>query len=190
MEPATNVVAEIVRGITPYDSLERRHIDETLAWLSSTNDIFRRVKPATPSPHLVAYVVLIDPEGGAVYLGRHRKAGLWLPTGGHVDPGEHPTAAARREATEELGITPEFSVTGVDPLMLTVTTTLGDDPHVDISLWYTIRGNRAREYTLDADEFDGGRWWDIDHHAIPESDPHFGRFLAKLDTALHAARRR
>ncbi|MFG2951581.1 NUDIX domain-containing protein [Streptomyces adustus] len=34
----------------------------------------------------------------------HCKAGLWLPAGGHVEPGEDPWAAMVRECREELGI--------------------------------------------------------------------------------------
>ncbi|WP_425276650.1 NUDIX domain-containing protein [Streptomyces diastatochromogenes] len=34
----------------------------------------------------------------------HRKAGLWLPAGGHVEPGVNPWAAVVRECHEELGI--------------------------------------------------------------------------------------
>jgi 8-oxo-dGTP diphosphatase len=98
-------------------------------------------------------------------------------------------ATARREALEELRIDAEFSVAGPRPLFLTVTTTVGrDDGHVDISLWYVIRGDRSREYALDPTEFDGGRWWDIDPYGLPESDPHFGRFLRKLDAALQSAK--
>lgn len=185
MEAATATVAAIVQGINPLDQLEREHIEQTLSWLAATDDVFRRAKPATPPRHLVSYAVLVDPEGRAVLLGRHRKAGLWLPTGGHVDPGEHPLAAARREALEELGIVAEFSVTGADPLLLTITTTIGIDAgHQDVSLWYVIRGDRTRCYRLDPAEFTTSRWWDIDRYALPESDPHFPRFLTKLESAL------
>ncbi|MFQ6326159.1 NUDIX hydrolase [Nocardia sp. CWNU-33] len=188
MNPATAVVAEIVRAITPFDTLERQHIAETLAWLESTDDVFRRVKPDTPPRHLVSYVVLVDPEARAVFLGRHLLADLWLPTGGHIAPGEHPLDAAGREAAEELGIPAEFTVTGTEPLFLTVTTTVGTHSgHQDVSLWYLIRGDRSREYALDPREFSEGRWWDIDTFAIPDPDPHFPRFLAKLESALHAS---
>lgn len=184
MNPATAVVAEIVSGIDPFDALEQDHLDETLAWLASTDDVYRRVKPATPPRHLVAYVVLVDPDARAVLLGHHRLAGLWLPTGGHVDPGEHPLEAARREATEEIGIRPDFTVTGPAPFFLTITTTNGTDSHEDVSLWYLIRGARTHPYTLDPREFSAEHWWDIDKFALPDSDPHFPRFLAKLDNAL------
>ncbi len=181
MQPATALVADIVEAITPSDQLEQQHIDHTLAWLAATDDIFRRIKPATPPQHLVAYVVLVDPDEYGIFLGLHRLAGLHLPMGGHVEPGEHPLDAARREAAEELGIEAEFTVIGDRPLFLTVTTTVGTDGgHDDVSLWYVIRGSRHRDYALDPREFDGARWWDIDPHGLPESDPHLGRFLTKL----------
>ncbi|WP_067673107.1 NUDIX domain-containing protein [Nocardia miyunensis] len=181
MQPATALVAEIVEAITPLDSLERQHIDRACAWFAGTDDIFRRVKPAVPPQHLVSYVVLVDPEERALFLGRHRLAGLHLPMGGHVEPGEDPLVTARREAAEELGVDAEFTVVGDCPLFLTVTQTVGQGlSHTDVSLWYVIRGSRQREYALDPREFDGGAWWDIDSDGIPESDPHLGRFLTKL----------
>ncbi|WP_167489616.1 NUDIX domain-containing protein [Nocardia terpenica] len=184
MEPATAAVAEIVCGIAPLDASEQNHIDHTLAWLASTDDIYRRIKPSTPSPHLVSYIALVDPEQRGIYLGLHRKSGLHLPMGGHVEPGEHPRTTALREAAEELGITAELTVIGDRPLMVTSTMTVGDDSHEDMSLWYVARGDRTRKYRLDPDEFDHGRWWDLDPYGIPESDPHLPRFLTKLQAAL------
>ncbi|MEE3919135.1 NUDIX domain-containing protein [Micromonospora sp. BRA006-A] len=29
---------------------------------------------------------------------------MWLPSGGHVEPGEHPADTVRRELREELGV--------------------------------------------------------------------------------------
>lgn len=43
-------------------------------------------------------------RGSEVILLRHRKLGLWLPPGGHIDPGELPDEAAIREVKEEAGI--------------------------------------------------------------------------------------
>lgn len=41
---------------------------------------------------------------GHVLLHPHRKLGLWLPPGGHVEPHELPDDAARRETLEETGL--------------------------------------------------------------------------------------
>lgn len=41
---------------------------------------------------------------GRVILHRHRKLGIWLPPGGHIEANELPDEAARREVMEEAGI--------------------------------------------------------------------------------------
>ena len=55
--------------------------------------------------HLTASCLVISPDGERVALTRHRKAGLWLQTGGHCEPDDVTLAdAALREAIEESGI--------------------------------------------------------------------------------------
>lgn len=185
VSPATAVVADVVADILPYDDLEQRHITTTLDWLASTDDTFRCAESATATPHLVAYVVLVDPEARGVYLWQHRTAGLHLPMGRYLEPGEHPLTAARREACEELGVEPAFDIVGQHPLFLTVTTTVDRTAdHIDVSLWHVIRGDRSRSYQLDPGQFEGGRWWDLDPHGLPATDPHLARFIRKLDTVL------
>lgn len=43
-----------------------------------------------------------------VLLHPHRKLGLWLPPGGHIEPNELPDEAALREVEEEAGIAVEL----------------------------------------------------------------------------------
>ena len=43
-----------------------------------------------------------------VLLVHHKKLGLWLPPGGHIEKNETPDAALRREMKEELGISVEI----------------------------------------------------------------------------------
>jgi len=45
---------------------------------------------------------------GRVLLHKHRKLGLWLPPGGHVEPNELPDDAAVREVLEETGVVVEL----------------------------------------------------------------------------------
>jgi 8-oxo-dGTP pyrophosphatase MutT (NUDIX family) len=45
---------------------------------------------------------------GKVLLHRHRKLGMWLPPGGHIEEGELPDEAALREVREETGIEAEL----------------------------------------------------------------------------------
>ena len=41
-------VARIVAAVEPFDEVERAQQADVLAWLDSTPDVYRRVKPATP----------------------------------------------------------------------------------------------------------------------------------------------
>jgi 8-oxo-dGTP diphosphatase len=181
MRPQVELVHELVRDIEPLDGLEAEHQRDTLRWLESTDDIYRRVKPAVPPRHLVSYVVVVDRADGSSLLVDHVNAGLWLPPGGHVEPDEDPAATAEREAREELGI--ELDAEG--PAFVTVTRTVGiDSGHTDVSLWYVLAGTRDMPVTIDRTEFTEARWW---HHDEVRAtgparfDPHYGRFLAKLD---------
>ncbi|HUA30732.1 MAG TPA: NUDIX domain-containing protein [Streptosporangiaceae bacterium] len=181
-------IRSLVARLVPADAAEEEHRRQALAWLDSTSDIFRRVKPLTPSPHLVSYFLVIDPDQGNVLLVDHRKAGLWLPTGGHVDPGEHPAATVRREAREELGIDAVFSrVTGEMPVFISVTETTGrSDRHTDVSLWFVLSCSTSTPLSPDSREFREARWWtrsEIDRVSPDLFDPHMNRMLGKFDRA-------
>lgn len=185
-------VRDLVASIVPADGIERAHQSDVLAWLDSTDDIYRRVKPATPPWHLVSYAVLVDPRDLSLFLVDHILAGLWLPPGGHVEPGEDPAATVCREAMEELGIEADFCVAGNRPVFLTMTRTAGlDASHTDVSLWYLISGNRQLPIALDPREFRGGRWWtaaEIGAAGQALFDPHFSRFIAKIRSGLVPSR--
>lgn len=79
MLPPTRLVHDLIRGITPGDTAAAEHRADTLRWLEATDDVFRRVKPATPDRHLVSYVVILDPPDGNSLLVDHINASLWLP---------------------------------------------------------------------------------------------------------------
>ncbi|WP_328477910.1 NUDIX hydrolase [Actinoplanes sp. NBC_00393] len=181
MRPSVAVVYDMVSALEPADNLEAEHRAHARTWLLSTDDVFRRVKPATPGQHLVSYVVPVDPAARKVLLVDHVNAGLWLPPGGHVEVDEHPLVTASREVEEELGVTGSL---GEQPLFLTVTRTVGIDAgHTDVSLWFVLDLRSDQALTPDQGEFRGVRWWSpAELHAADPAhfDPHFFRFLTKL----------
>jgi 8-oxo-dGTP pyrophosphatase MutT (NUDIX family) len=175
-----SAVREEVASIEPCDALERAQREDTLAWIDSGAELFRLLKPSTPPKHLVSYFVLVDDDH--VLLVDHKNAQLWLPTGGHVEPGEHPRATVVRELREELGL--RLTHVPRPPLMLTASETVGlTAGHIDVSLWYVIDADRRATLTFDREEFHSVKWFHFADAPISRSDPHLQRFLGKLAPA-------
>lgn len=185
------IVRQAVETITPFDAREKEHIDDILAWIDSGAELFRLKKPDIPPKHLVSYFVILDPDAGKILLIDHIKAQLWLPTGGHVLPGEDPKDAVIREAKEELSMPAVFFKGDTRPFFATVNTTGGLTPgHVDVSLWYILRGSVLDFVRYDKSEFTDVEWFNFEE--ILEMDPvifdkHMRRFVYKLRQYLKAS---
>lgn len=181
-----SLVEQLVASVHTHDEMASQHKARALQWLSHTRDIYRRVKPGTPSPHLVSYFLVIDRPARRVLLCDHRLSGLWLPTGGHVEPGEDPVDTVRREAMEELGIEARFDAQhGCRPFFLTVTETIGlpEKRHTDVSLWFALAGWRHQRLEPDEREFVEVRWWSRKELSAADSsrfEPHLQRALDVL----------
>lgn len=181
-----SMIVGLVSGIEPADDLGREHKRNALSWLAGTDDIFRRVMPRTPSAQLGSYLLLVDRPTASVLLCDHRLSGLWLPAGGHVEPGEHPLGTVRREAVEELGVTAQPDATfGDRPFFLTMTETVGPPAmrHVDVSLWFALAGRVGQPLRPDQREFVRVRWWtsaELRHVGLDQFEPHLLRALDAL----------
>jgi hypothetical protein len=85
--------------ITPVDAREARSIAATLERLTWPGDCFDEGQNAL---HLTASAFVVSARG--VILHRHRRLGIWVQPGGHVDRGEGSRAGgaardARRDRT-------------------------------------------------------------------------------------------
>lgn len=172
-----NRIREEVQSVSPWDEDEKKTKRQVLEWIDSGADLCRLEKPAVPDKHLVAYFPVID--GDYFLLADHIKAQLWLPAGGHVEPGEHPKDTARREAKEELAIQAHFLFER--PIFLTSTVTVGKTAgHTDVSIWYALKGDRQKEVCFDQSEFHTVRWFKKDSLPYHRTDPQLKRFVAKF----------
>jgi 8-oxo-dGTP diphosphatase len=174
-----------VELIHPVDLKEAEARRATLEWVDSGVELCRVKKPATPPRHLVSYFAVVDHDH--VLLVDHISAGLWLPSGGHVEPGEHPREAVEREAREELSIVAHFAHDG--PVFLTMTETVGNSTiHTDVSLWYVLHGDRHAPLVFDRSECLGVRWFHFDEVPVDRSDPEMARFASKWRALIRCQR--
>lgn len=178
MSYADLVLAEL-HQLAPGDLLELDHLTRARAWVRSGVELCRTAPPATPLLHLVSYFPVVD--DGHILLGDHISSGLWLPPGGHVEQGEHPRETATRECLEALRMQPHFLSDG--PVFLTITETIGANPHEDVSLWYPVQGQAGDIPDYDRREYRNMRWFSFDDAPFDETDPNLERFLGKLHDA-------
>lgn len=104
--------------------------------------------------HVTASAVVLDDRGRCV-LHRHRRLGLWLQPGGHVDPGETPAAAALREAVEETGLPVQHD--DVDRLVH-VDVHEGGRGHLHLDLRWLLHGDGAAPFAPASGESTELRW--------------------------------
>lgn len=112
--------------------------------------------------HLTASGLVLEPDGTEVLLVLHRKVGLWLQPGGHVEEGDASLAAAAvREAEEETGV----RGLAVDPVPLRLDrhpAPCGVEEHLDVQ--FLLRAPQGSTPGVSAESLDV-RWWPVD--ALP-----------------------
>lgn len=92
------VLAEVAAR-DPVDERERASIAEVLATVPR---LARPFDVDADPVHVTGSAFIVGPRG--IVLLKHRRLGIWVQPGGHVDPGETPWEAALREAAEETGM--------------------------------------------------------------------------------------
>ena len=133
--------------------------DPHLAWwltaLEHPDALRRTHRPA----HVTASAVVLEASGLGTLLVLHRKVGLWLQPGGHVEPGDTSLAgAALREATEETGV----AGLDVDPRPLLLdrhSAPCGAEHHLDVQ--FLVRAPVPAAPSVSAESLDV-RWWPVD----------------------------
>lgn len=105
--PQSLLTAELIAQVearNPVDDRERRSIEKILVELDRLPDPC--AEHADPV-HLTASGIVTGERG--VLLLKHRRLGIWVQPGGHIDAGETPWEAAIREVSEETGLQVELS---------------------------------------------------------------------------------
>lgn len=117
--------------------------------------------------HMCTYFAPYDPVAKEIFIGHHKKSGLWLMNGGHIEPGETLSDTLKREIDEEWGLKYEdFEIP--EPALLTICPI--DNPekqkcraHFDI--WHFIPVDKNSFHPDEeklAEEFHEAKWFSFD----------------------------
>lgn len=114
-----------------------------------------------------AYIV----HGGRILLVDHKKVGLWLPVGGHIELDEDPDEAMAREISEECGLEveivsekPEFAGAGKPlfrPRFMDIHKYGDGSPHQHINLVYFAKA-QSDKCVLQEGEHNDIKWFSKD----------------------------
>ena len=154
MDPAD--LAAAVAARTPVDERERQSIERVVAELARLE---RPYDEHADPVHVTGSAIITGERGVVLHL--HKRMGLWLQPGGHVDEGEDPADAALREAIEETGL----DLVLVDPAGRTIAhVDAHDGPkgHFHLDVRYLLAATTDADPTPPPEESRDCRWfaWD------------------------------
>jgi 8-oxo-dGTP pyrophosphatase MutT (NUDIX family) len=168
-----DLVRTVFRSVAerrPVDGREARSRHRILVALGRLPRPFERESDLT---HVTGSAVVLGPAG--LLLHRHKRLGLWLQPGGHMDPGETPWDAARREAEEETGLGFASWPEGAPPLAH-VDVHPGGRGHIHLDLRYLLQVAGDPTPRPAEGESQEVRWFTWSQ-AIETADPGLAGFL-------------
>jgi len=124
--------------------------------------------------HVTASSFVMSARG--VILHKHRKLGIWVQPGGHVDAGEDPADAALRETLEETGLPARHPATG--PRLVHVDVHEGPRGHTHYDLRYLLDSDPVDPSPPEGESPDV-YWFDHDT-AQRQAEPALRPILARL----------
>ncbi|MBI2482672.1 NUDIX domain-containing protein [Candidatus Uhrbacteria bacterium] len=133
-----------------------------------------------PQTHYCAYFLPYHQAKKKVFIVHHKKSGLWISPGGHIDKGEGLLETLNREIDEELGVQ-NFFREAQSPFLLTITPIENAvqpcKMHYDI--WYVALTDGAN-FAVDPKEFHETRWLTINEAEQIVTDPPNRKALAVI----------
>lgn len=102
-DPRRLALLDLLGSHRPADGEEAGHLERLRGLLRRPGRPFDR-REFDPG-HVTASAFVLHPEGGRVLMVHHRRLGIWVQPGGHVEPADPDVqTAAHREAVEETGV--------------------------------------------------------------------------------------
>ncbi|MEO6124769.1 MAG: NUDIX domain-containing protein [Ilumatobacteraceae bacterium] len=170
-------VREVIRSaVLARDPVDERERISILAFIEQMDQLDEPFSEDADQVHVTSSAIVVGVRGVVLHL--HKRLGIWLQPGGHIDPGELPWDAAVREVLEETG----FATTHPDggPELVHIDVHPGPRGHTHLDLRYLLMAPDALPAPPPG-ESQEVRWFGWDE-AIAISDPGLAGALAVVRT--------
>lgn len=131
---AETQVSALVAAVTSRRPVDARERESQRLFADAVASLERPFDEQASPVHVTASAIVTSDRG--VVLHRHKRLGLWLQPGGHIDAGETPWEAALREAVEETGLPVDFA--GDGPRLVHVDVHPGPRGHTHLDVRYHL----------------------------------------------------
>jgi 8-oxo-dGTP pyrophosphatase MutT (NUDIX family) len=163
-----------LQRITPVDEREANSLALTLDRLTWPGDPFSE---SEDDHHITASAFVVSSRGVILHL--HRRLGIWVQPGGHVDPGESPEEGCVRETLEETGLAVRHLV---PPRLFHVDVHPGPKGHTHYDLRYVLLSDPLDPAPPDHESPDV-YWFSFDD-APTRAEPALSAALVKLGQSM------
>ena len=160
------------RGADPVDG---REAESVVAFREALGRLARPFDQDADPTHVTASAIVVGPAG--VLLLRHKRLGIWVQPGGHVEPGEELSVAARREAIEETGLALEHPADG--PRVVHVDVHPGGRGHTHLDVRWLLQATTADPPRPPEGESQDVAWFDW-AGAVRRADPGLAGALIRM----------
>lgn len=172
------VLRALTRAIAERDPVDGRETRSRHRILVALGRLPRPFDEGADPTHLTASAIVVGRRGVVLHL--HKRLGIWLQPGGHIEPGELPWEAARREAAEETGLHLSWPSVADPPPLAHVDVHPGPKGHTHLDLRYVLSVDGDDRPSPAAGESRAVRWFSW-HEALAVADPGLRGVLAVLD---------
>ncbi|HEY4332764.1 MAG TPA: NUDIX domain-containing protein [Ilumatobacteraceae bacterium] len=128
--------------------------------------------------HVTGSAIVVGNRGVILHL--HKRLGIWIQPGGHIDPGEMPWDAAVRETLEETGLIAAHP--HGEPQLIHVDVHSGGRGHTHLDLRYLVTAPDL-DPTPPPGESQDVQWFDWDT-AVERADPGLAGALRSIRATL------
>jgi 8-oxo-dGTP pyrophosphatase MutT (NUDIX family)/GNAT superfamily N-acetyltransferase len=173
----TRLRDQLRRQIAARTGVDQRETVSLSRFLAEFDRLGRPFDEESNPTHVTASAVVIGLRG--VVLHRHKRLGIWLQPGGHIDSGELPADAAVRETLEETGLAVVHA--GGEPAIIHVDVHPGPRGHTHLDVRYLLVAG-DEDPRPPAGESPDARWFSW-AEAIDMSDGGLSGILRSLNPA-------